>query len=322
MSKITNLIGNTPMIKIEYEIEGKIKSLYAKLEYYNLTGSIKDRTAYYIIKDAMDQKILKDGMPILEATSGNTGISLAALGSYYKHPVYIYMPDWMSIERRNLIKSFGANVILISKAEGGVAGGAIKAKKKAEELNGFVANQFENKSNFKAHYETTGKEILEQIPEKIYALVAGVGTGGTLMGAGMRIREKINDVKLVAVEPENSPVISQGKVLGGHKIEGIGAGFLPDLVDKSSISQTELIKDDDALNMSKKLAKELGLGVGISSGANIMGAILLQNKVNQPVVTVFPDDNKKYLSTELMNDINKNEDLISNKVKLIGYKEV
>lgn len=212
MSKITNLIGNTPMIKIEYEIEGKIKSLYAKLEYYNLTGSIKDRTAYYIIKDAMDQKILKDGMPILEATSGNTGISLAALGSYYKHPVYIYMPDWMSIERRNLIKSFGANVILISKAEGGVAGGAIKAKKKAEELNGFVANQFENKSNFKAHYETTGKEILEQIPEKIYALVAGVGTGGTLMGAGMRIREKINDVKLVAVEPENSPVISQGKV--------------------------------------------------------------------------------------------------------------
>lgn len=322
MSKITNLIGNTPMIKIEYEIEGKIKSLYAKLEYYNLTGSIKDRTAYYIIKDAMDQKILKDGMPILEATSGNTGISLAALGSYYKHPVYIYMPDWMSIERRNLIKSFGANVILISKAEGGVAGGAIKAKKKAEELNGFVANQFENKSNFKAHYETTGKEILEQIPEKIYALVAGVGTGGTLMGAGMRIREKINDVKLVAVEPENSPVISQGKVLGGHKIEGIGAGFLPDLVDKSAISQTELIKDDDALNMSKKLAKELGLGVGISSGANIMGAILLQNKVNQPVVTVFPDDNKKYLSTELMNDINKNEDLISNKVKLIGYKEV
>lgn len=322
MSKITNLIGNTPMIKIEYEIEGKIKSLYAKLEYYNLTGSIKDRTAYYIIKDAMDQKILKDGMPILEATSGNTGISLAALGSYYKHPVYIYMPDWMSIERRNLIKSFGANVILISKAEGGVAGGAIKAKKKAEELNGFVANQFENKSNFKAHYETTGKEILEQIPEKIYALVAGVGTGGTLMGAGMRIIEKINDVKLVAVEPENSPVISQGKVLGGHKIEGIGAGFLPDLVDKSAISQTELIKDDDALNMSKKLAKELGLGVGISSGANIMGAILLQNKVNQPVVTVFPDDNKKYLSTELMNDINKNEDLISNRVKLIGYKEV
>ena len=322
MSKITNLIGNTPMIKIEYEIEGKIKSLYAKLEYYNLTGSIKDRTAYYIIKDAMDQKILKDGMPILEATSGNTGISLAALGSYYKHPVYIYMPDWMSIERRNLIKSFGANVILISKAEGGVAGGAIKAKKKAEELNGFVANQFENKSNFLAHYETTGKEILEQIPEKIYALVAGVGTGGTLMGAGMRIIEKINDVKLVAVEPENSPVISQGKVLGGHKIEGIGAGFLPDLVDKSAISQTELIKDDDALNMSKKLAKELGLGVGISSGANIMGAILLQNKVNQPVVTVFPDDNKKYLSTELMNDINKNEDLISNRVKLIGYKEV
>lgn len=322
MSKITNLIGNTPMIKIEYEIGGKVKSLYAKLEYYNLTGSIKDRTAYYIIKDAMDQKILKDGMPILEATSGNTGISLAALGSYYKHPVYIYMPDWMSIERRNLIKSFGANVILISKAEGGVAGGAIKAKKKAEELNGFVANQFENKSNFKAHYETTGKEILEQIPEKIYALVAGVGTGGTLMGAGMRIREKINDIKLVAVEPENSPVISQGKVLGGHKIEGIGAGFLPDLVDKSAISQTELIKDDDALNMSKKLAKELGLGVGISSGANIMGAILLQNKVNQPVVTVFPDDNKKYLSTELMNDINKNEDLISNKVKLIGYKEV
>ena len=322
MSKITNLIGNTPMIKIEYEIEGKIKSLYAKLEYYNLTGSIKDRTAYYIIKDAMDQKILKDGMPILEATSGNTGISLAALGSYYKHPVYIYMPDWMSIERRNLIKSFGANVILISKAEGGVAGGAIKAKKKAEELNGFVANQFENKSNFKAHYETTGKEILEQIPEKIYALVAGVGTGGTLMGAGMRIIEKINDVKLVAVEPENSPVISQGKVLGGHKIEGIGAGFLPDLVDKSAISQTELIKDDDALNMSKKLAKELALGVGISSGANIMGAILLQNKVNQPVVTVFPDDNKKYLSTELMNDINKNEDLISNRVKLIGYKEV
>ncbi len=318
MDKILT-IGNTPMIKIDYEYKGKHSYLYTKLEYYNLTGSIKDRTALYIIKNALIRGTLKENMPIVEATSGNTGIALAALGRYYNHPVYICMPDWASVERVNLMKSYGATVKLFSKEEGGFFRCIEEAQKIAQEKNGFLANQFANIDNFLAHYETTGKEIIEQSPEELYGFVSGVGTGGTLMGTGKRLKEKFNKLKIIAIEPDKMPIISQGKKISQHKIEGIGDDFVPDLVDINAIDDIILINDDDAINMSRKLAKELGLGVGISSGANLIGSILLTEKISKPVVTVFADDNKKYLSTDLSKEIEDNETFISNQVKLNNY---
>lgn len=318
MDKILT-IGNTPMIKIDYEYKGKHSYLYTKLEYYNLTGSIKDRTALYIIKNALTKGLLKENMPIAEATSGNTGIALAALGRYYNHPVYICMPDWASVERVNLMKSYGATVKLFSKEEGGFFRCIEEAQKIAQEKNGFLANQFANIDNFLAHYETTGKEIIEQSPEELYGFVSGVGTGGTLMGTGKRLKEKFNKLKIIAIEPDKMPMISQGRKISQHKIEGIGDDFVPDLVDINAIDDIILINDDDAINMSRKLAKELGLGVGISSGANLIGSILLTEKISKPVVTVFADDNKKYLSTDLSKEIEDNETFISNQVKLNNY---
>ncbi len=322
MEKLEKIIGNTPMIRLNYELNGEKRSIYVKLEYYNLTGSIKDRVAYYIIKNAKKNKLLKDNMPIVEATSGNTGIALSALGAYYNHPVYIYMPNWVSKERVNLMKSYGANIILISKEEGGFIKCVEEAKKKTEEIHGFWANQFANQDNYLAHFETTGREIIKQLPEKVYAFISGVGTGGTLMGIGKRLREEFKELKIVALEPDKMPIISQGKIISNHKIEGIGDDFVPDLIDKKAINDIELVNDDDAINMSKRLAKELGLGVGISSGANIIASILFQEKMDKPVVTVFADDNKKYLSTELMGEVQKNKKFISNSIKLLNYEQV
>jgi len=317
-----DLIGNTPMIKINYKINGSIKYIYTKLEYYNLTGSIKDRVAFYTINNAKKRGELKEGMPIVEATSGNTGISLAALGSYYNHPVYIFMPDWASKERIDLMTSFGAKVFLISKEEGGFIKCVKEAKKMSERINGFLSNQFSNKDNFLAHYETTGNEILEQIPEKIGGFVSGVGTGGTLMGIGKRLKEENNSMLITAIEPEKMPMLSGGSIIGNHKIEGIGDDFIPELINKNDINEVILINDDDAINMSRKISKELGIGVGISSGANLIGSILLADKIKDSVVTVFADDNKKYLSTELSNDINTNHKFISNQIELLNYSIV
>ena len=317
--KENSIIGNTPMIKIDYEFEKNKRSIYVKLEYYNLTGSIKDRVAYYIINNAKKQNLLKDSMPIIEATSGNTGIALAALGAYYKHPVYIYMPDWASKERVNLMKLYGANVTLVSREDGGFIGCVEKAKNKAKEINGFLANQFSNENNFLAHYETTAKEIIEQGPEKVDSFISGVGTGGTLMGIGKRLKEEFEDFKIVALEPDKMPIISTGKPLGNHKIEGIGDDFIPALVDQSLIDQVVLINDDDAVNMSRLLAKKLGLGVGISSGANFLASILSGGKC---VATVFADDFKKYLSTDLAKQIDGNPRFLSNQIELIGIEVV
>lgn len=316
------VIGNTPMIKINYKFRGKERYVYTKLEYYNLTGSIKDRVVYYIIKNAKERGNLKDNMAIVEATSGNTGISIAALGSYYNHPVYIFMPDWASKERVELMKSYGANITLISRQDGGFLKCVEEAKKLAKEKNGFLSNQFANKDNFQAHYETTGKEILEQILEQIGGFVSGVGTGGTLMGTTKKLKEKFKNMKIVAIEPDKMPIISQGKILGQHKIEGIGDDFVPDLIDKNKIDDIILINDNDAINMSRKLSRNLGLGVGISSGANLIGSILLTEKIENAVVTIFADDNKKYMTTDLSKDIDDNLDFISNQIELINYVEV
>ena len=322
---LEKLIGKTPMIRITCEYQEKKVNIYTKLEYYNLTGSIKDRVAYYIIKKAQKEGKLKKNMPIVEATSGNTGISLAAIGAYYQNPVYIFMPNWASKERIQLMKNYGANVILISKEQGGFIECVKRAKKLAEEKQGFLVNQFSNKNNYKAHFETTGREILEELRQieskgkeiKVGGFISGVGTGGTLMGIGDRLKEEYKEMKIVALEPDKMPIISGGKIQGQHKIEGIGDDFVPDLLDRKKIDEIILVNDDDAINMSRKIARKLGIGVGISSGANLIGAVLLATKIGKDVITVFADDNKKYLSTGLSNEMEENEKFISNKIKLI-----
>ena len=316
------LVGNTPMIKINYEYNGKNKYVYTKLEYYNLTGSIKDRVAQYIVKNALKTGKLKEGTPIIEATSGNTGIALSAIGAKIKCPVYIFMPDWASKERIELMKMYGANVILVSKKDGGFIKCVDLAIKMSKANGAFLANQFENKDNYLAHYETTGKEIIDEVPEEIGAFISGVGTGGTLMGTGTRIKEKYPNSKIVAIEPENMPIISKGKKIANHKIEGIGDDFVPALLDKTKIDNIYLINDDDAINMSKKLAKELGLGAGISAGANFIGSVLQNDISNKPSTTVFADDNKKYLSTDLFKEIEIKKEYISAKVHLLNYEVV
>ena len=313
-------IGNTPMIKIKYKNNEKINYIYTKLESYNPTGSIKDRVAYYMINKAKERGKLKENMPIVEATSGNTGISLSAFGAYFKHPVYIYMPDWASLERVQLMKSYGANVTLISKEQGGFKKCLEEAEKFAKENNGYWSNQFANTDNLLAHYETTGEEIIKQLPEKASAFISGVGTGGTLIGIGRKLKKYNKDIKIIALEPEKMPLISQNKIIGDHKIEGIGDDFVPDLLDKNLLDEVILVNDEDAINMSRRLAKELGLGVGISSGANLIASIIYQEKENKPVVTVFADDNKKYLSTDLSKNIDINPEYISNKIKLLDYE--
>lgn len=315
-------IGNTPLVKIKYRFNGKENHIYSKLESYNLTGSIKDRVAYYIIQKAYEIGNLKNGMEIVEATSGNTGISLAAMGALYGNSVRIYMPDWVSQERVKLMKMYGAEVILISKEEGGFKRALEETMMYAEKNNAFLSNQFENENNVLAHYETTGKEIIEQLDGKVDAFVSGIGTGGTLMGVAKRLKEVNNKVKIYALEPDKMPILSQNKIIENHKIEGIGDDFVPKIVERELIDKIILINDNDAINMSRKIAMRLGIGVGISSGANMIASILAKEEIEGNVVTVFPDDNKKYLSTELSKEIEEDERYISNQVELVEYEFV
>jgi cysteine synthase A len=314
------LIGNTPMVRIDYEYKGNFRSVYVKLEQYNLTGSIKDRVAYYMIVKAKEKGILKDGMPIIEATSGNTGISLAALGVYYNHPVYIFMPDWVSSERLKLMKLYGANVTLFSKEDGGFKRCIQEASKLTKKINGYYIDQFSNTNNILAHYETTGKEIIDQL-SNIGGFVTGIGTGGTLMGIGKRIKETYPDAKICALEPEKMSLIKKVSV-GSHKIDGIGDEFIPELVDLDFIEDIVLINDEDAINMARKLSKYLGIGTGISSGANLIAAIILNESIEGNMVTVFADDSKKYLSSDLSKEIDENELFISNQINLITYQVI
>lgn len=313
-------IGNTPMIKIQYEYKNKKGNIFTKLEFYNITGSIKDRVAYYMINEAKKRGELKDGMPIIEATSGNTGIALSALGAYYHHPVHIFMPDWVSPERLKIMKMYHAKVTLFSKEEGGFIRCIEEAKTFAEKNNGFLANQFSNKDNILAHYETTGAEIIKDMKEEIGGFVSGIGTGGTLMGVGKRLKEYNSNIKIVALEPDKMPLLSQNKIISQHAIEGIGDDFIPEIVDKNLIDDVLLVNDEDAINMAKIIARELGVGVGISSGANLIAAVQLQEKIHKNVVTVFVDDNKKYLSTSLSGEVESNPTFLSNQIKLLGYE--
>ncbi|MBQ9072659.1 MAG: cysteine synthase family protein [Bacilli bacterium] len=318
MDNIKGLIGNTPLIKIRYKYKGIENYIYTKLEYYNLTGSIKDRIVYYILDKAIEEGKLIDNMPLIEATSGNTGISLSALGAYLNHPVYIFMPDWVSKERLDLMKLYGANVILVSKEDGGFKTCVELAKEFSVKHNGFLLNQFSNNYNVEAHYKNTAKEIIDKL--NVDCFVSGIGTGGTLIGIGKKLKEVYN-TDIYALEPDTMSIIKTGNI-SSHKIEGIGDDFIPDIVDLNLIKDIILVSDMDAINMSKKLSKELGIGVGISSGANMIASILLKEMGYKNVVTVFPDDNKKYLSTDLTKDIELKDDNISSKVALLGYEVI
>ncbi len=310
-----NLIGNTPLIKINYKYNGVDKFVYTKLEYYNLTGSIKDRVVDYILNKDIKENKLKSDMILVEATSGNTGISLSAIGATTKHKVHIFMPDWVSKERLGLMKLYGADVTLVKRSEGGFKKCIEKAYEFAKNNNGYLLNQFNNLNNVEAHFETTGKEITDKI--KVDAFVSGIGTGGTLIGVAKRLKLENEFVKIFALEPKNMSLIkNKTKDIKEHKIEGIGDDFIPSIVDLKLIDDCILITDEEAILMAQKISKELGIGVGISSGANMMAAIKLKNLGYNNVVTIFPDDSKKYLSTDLTNEYYNN----LNNIELLNYE--
>lgn len=317
---IEELIGNTPMVKIDYEYEGNVSSIYAKLEYYNYTGSIKDRIALYIIQKEKENGNLTDGQAIVEVTSGNTGISFSAIGALFGHEVHIFMPDWVSLERRNIIEMYGAHVHLVSRDEGGFKRALELSEEFAIEHDAFRPLQFDNPLNPEAQYNTTGNEILEAVPD-VNAFVSGIGTGGTLIGIGQRLKDNNSNSKVFALEPSTLSILKMGMEEGSHMIEGIGDDFIPGIVDEDLIDDIVLIDDCDAINMSKRIAKQFGLGIGISSGANFLASILIDN-VDLKVATVFADDNKKYITTKLSEEIDDNPDLLSNKVKLLGFEVV
>ena len=323
---LSGLIGNTPLFEIELLFRDKPCKIYAKSEYLNMTGSIKDRMALHIIREAYRKNLIKPGDRIVEATSGNTGIAFSAVGRALGHPVTIFMPDWMSDERKNLIRSFGADIVLISKEEGGFLGSIERTRElAASQKNTFLPRQFENEDNLMAHYMTTGPEIWWQlrfhsmIPD---AFVAGVGTGGTIMGTGRYLKEQNPEIKLYPLEPSNSPTMTTGYRVGVHRIQGISDEFIPQIVKLDELDEVVAVDDGDSIIMAQKLASELGIAVGISSGANFLGALLKLEKLgfDANIVTIFPDDNKKYLSTGLMKTEPVKRDFLSKDVKLLSFR--
>ncbi len=321
---LSHMLGNTPLLAIECSFRGHRRIIHAKAEHLNLTGSIKDRMALHILRRAHQDGRLRPGAPIFEATSGNTGIAIAAVGRALGHPVTIFMPDWMSQERKDLIRSLGAEIRLVSKDDGGFIGSIAMAEDAAAACDGFLPCQFSNPDNAAAHEETTGPEIWWQlqfnglVPD---AFVAGVGTGGTVMGVGRYFRSQNPDVKIHPLEPANSPTLSTGYKIGKHRIQGISDEFIPAIVDLDQLDEVIAVDDGDAIIMAQRLAAELGMGVGISSGANFLGALIAQDRLggDAVVTTVFADDNKKYLSTDLLREEPVLDCFLSRDVELLGF---
>ncbi|ABW18375.1 PLP-dependent cysteine synthase family protein [Alkaliphilus oremlandii] len=326
IKELRGLIGNTPLLEIKFKYKGEERRIFAKAEHYNLTGSIKDRMAIHVLSQAYLNGEIQPGDLIAEATSGNTGISFAAIGSALGHKVTIFMPQWMSAERKNLIRSYGANIQLVSHEQGGFLGSIKMTEDFAKEnRNVFLPCQFSNEYNVEAHYRTTGPEIwhqLEQINLKPDAVVAGVGTGGTIMGLGKYFREKDPNIKVYPLEPSNSPTLKTGSKIGIHRIQGISDEFIPPIVKLDQLDPIIDVDDGDAIIIAQKLSATLGLGVGISSGANFLGALLAQETLGKDaiVVTIFSDDNKKYLSTDLMKSEPIKEDFLSTEIELLDLK--
>jgi cysteine synthase A len=325
---LRRLVGNTPLLAIHYEWRGHARTVYAKSEQMNLTGSIKDRMALHILDEATRDGMLVPGDTIVEATSGNTGISIAAIGRAFGHPVTIFMPDWMSRERRDLIASFGARILTVSREDGGFQGCIERAEALAAgDPRVFLPSQFSNEGNPIAHEATTGPEILEQLGSngiRLDAFVAGVGTGGTVMGVGRALRRHDVRIRVHPIEPAESPTLSTGYKCGRHRIQGISDEFIPAVVHLAELNEILAVHDGDAILMAQKLASELGLGVGISSGANLAGAIMLQNRMGDDasVATVFPDSNKKYLTTDLLRREPPREDYLAPDVVLTGFSVI
>jgi len=319
------LIGNSPIIVVKFRYKGEIRRVYAKCEQYSITGSIKDRMALHILEKAYQTGAIKPGDVIVEATSGNTGISFAAIGKALGHQVRIVMPSWMSVERMQIIGSYGANIITVTKDEGGFLGSIAKTKEMAaNEPNIFLPCQFENEVNVITHFNTTAPELWWQLryndisPD---AFVAGVGTGGTVMGVGRFLKMKNSKIKVHPMEPEESPTIKTGVKVGHHRIQGISDEFIPPIVKLAELDEVIDVSDGDAILMAQKLASELGLAVGISSGANLLAAIKVQDMMHKDaiVITVFSDDNKKYLSTDLMREETIKENYMSPMIELLEY---
>lgn len=326
--QLKHMIGNTPLLAIRFVFRGEERTIYAKAENLNLTGSIKDRMAFHILKKAYQEERLQPGDTIAEATSGNTGISFAAIGRALGHPVVIFMPDWMSQERISLIESFGARIVSVGHNQGGFVGSIRLTEELAKrDARVFLPAQFANEANVEAHEKTTGPEIWWQLffhslrPD---AFVAGVGTGGTIMGVGKYLRERNPQIKLHPLQPAESPTLSAGHKVGHHRIQGISDEFIPSILQLGQLDAVVSVHDGDAILMARKLASSLGLGVGISSGANFIGALMAQNDLGSDAVvtTVFPDDNKKYLSTDLFRNEPTLNDYLTPEIEFLGYEAI
>jgi cysteine synthase A len=323
---IKHLVGNTPLLAVHFLYKGKRRVIYAKAEHVNMTGSIKDRMAFHILQRAHAESSIQPNDTIVEATSGNTGIAFAALGRALGHPVIIYMPNWMSQERIQLIQSLGARTVLVTREEGGFLGSI----RMAEDLTRtrehiFLPHQFSNQSNVDAHAETTGPEIWWQLQFQSLtpvAFVAGVGTGGTIMGVGRFLRKQSPSVRIHPLQPVESPTLTTGRKVGHHRIQGISDEFIPPILDFAKVDEIISVHDGDSILMAQKLAAQIGLAVGISSGANFIGALLAQEKLGSDAVvaTVFPDDNKKYLTTDLLREEPAGKDYLSPDVTFLGYE--
>jgi len=310
MSEVKNsfldLVGNTPLVRVNNLIKkDELKAdVLAKLEYFNPAGSVKDRIAKEMIQDALEKGLINENTTLIEPTSGNTGIGLSAVATALNLKIIITMPETMSVERRNLMKAYGAELVLTPGSEG-MKGAIAKAKELASQIeNSFIPGQFENPANPTAHYKTTGPEIYEQTEGKVDIFVAGVGTGGTISGIGKYLKEKNPEVKVVAVEPASSPVLSTGKG-GAHKIQGIGAGFVPETLDTKIYDEIITVENEDAFATGKEMAKTEGILVGISSGAALYAAKELakrEENAGKTIVVLLPDGGDRYLSTPLIQD--------------------
>lgn len=292
MTKLLETVGRSKLVQLENIGGGKI---FVKVEKSNPAGSVKDRAALYMIKGAIEDGSLKEGKEIVEPTSGNTGIAIAMIGRALGYKVNIVMPESMSIERRRLIEAFGANLILTG--EGGMQAAVDKAKELVATGNYFMPNQFENKYNAVAHEETTGPEIYEDLKD-ISGFIAGIGTGGTVTGVGRFLKSKDENIKVWGLEPDESPLLTRGQA-GGHKIQGIGANFVPGVLDTKLLDKTITVKSEEAIEMARRLSREEGLLVGISAGANVVGALKMQEELGGNIVTVAPDTAERYMSTDL-----------------------
>nr|WP_317845496.1 cysteine synthase A [Schnuerera sp. xch1] len=300
-NNIYETIGRTPLVKLNNITTEDMADIYVKIESFNPGGSVKDRAALYMIKDAEEKGVLKEDSTIIEPTSGNTGIALAMIGASKGYKVIIVMPDSMSIERRKLMKAYGADLIL-TEGKLGMQGAVDKAKELADKNGYFMPGQFDNLSNVKAHYETTAVEILEDMNKNVDAFVAGVGTGGTISGIGKKLKEVNPNTLIVAVEPSKSPIISGGQP-GSHGIQGIGANFIPSILDRDIIDEIIKMEDEDALSQARIVGDKEGIFCGISSGSNIKAAMMIAKRLGKgkKVVTVLPDTGERYLSTALFN---------------------